>query len=233
MASTYKPIDAFNQSKVFIKLMPLESVQPFILDNALKMMWMSAPFRHTLGSFPVVTLEASRVDYTVVDPADFLFIQPGTAYISAGDSDVGRDVSVVSFINSSVKRVSAAPTELCHPSANLVRVSPKPGATVTSGTQLVSLYKKTCPIITTESSHTSGIQVFDDEWFYVYVSAVLYQAYLYADDGRAGGTQYSEGGQRTFTGQRGVFEANIQHMRETEPMLVAQSPPVETSKRLK
>lgn len=231
MASTYCPADAFNQSKVFIKLMPLDQLTPFILDNAMQMFWMAAPWRWTLGNMPVVTLEASRVDYTIVDPADLLFIQPGSAYISAGDSDVGRDVNVVAHISNVVKRVSAAPTEVCHPAVNTIRISPKPGATVTSGTQLVSLYKKTCPRITKANMNTLGVQVFPDEWFNVYLSAVLYQAYLYADDGRAGGVQYTEGGQRVYTGQRGVFEANLQQMREIEPLLVQQSPPVDTAKR--
>lgn len=231
MASTYKLIDAFSQSKVFVKMMPLESIQTFILDNALKMLWMAAPWRWTLGNLPVVTLVASTVDYTIADPADFLYIQPGSAYISAGGSDVSRDVEVVAHINASVKRVSAAPTQVCHPAVHTVRVSPKPGTTVTTGTQLIALYKKTCPNVSESNVHTAGIQVFDDEWFHVYLSAVLYQAYLYADDGRAGGAQFTPGGQLTFTGQRGVFEANIQHMRESEPMLTQQSPPIDTGKR--
>jgi len=231
MASTYRPIDAFNFSKAFIKLMPLEEAGPLILDNAMKMFWMAAPWRWTLGNYPAVTLEASRVDYVTVDPSDFLVLVPGAAYISAGADDVGRDVDAVAHIHSTVKRVSALPTQITHPEANRIRVSPKPTATVTSGTQLISLYKKTCPTITAENSHTPGVQVFDDEWFHVYVSAVLYQAYLFADDGRAGGVQFSEGGQKVFTGQRGVFEANIQHMRETEPMLVQPSPPVDTAKK--
>jgi hypothetical protein len=231
MASTYRPIDAFNFSKAFIKLMPLEEAGPLILDNAMKMFWMAAPWRWTLGNYPVVTLEASRIDYTTVDPTDFLMLVPGAAYISAGADDVGRDVDAVAHIHSTVKRVSALPTQITHPAVNTIRVSPKPSATVTSGTQLITLYKKVCPTITAENSHTAGIQVFDDEWFHVYVSAVLYQAYLFADDGRAGGVQYTEGGQKVFTGQRGVFEANIQHMRETEPMLIQPSPPVDTSKK--
>lgn len=231
MASTYRPIDAFNFSKAFIKLMPLEEAGPLILDNAMKMFWMAAPWRWTLGNYPVVTLEASRTDYVTVDPADFLVLVPGTAYISAGADDVGRDVDAVAHIHSSVKRVSGLPTQITHPATNTIRVSPKPSGTVTSGTQLITLYKKVCPTITAENSHTAGVQVFDDEWFHVYVSAVLYQAYLFADDGRAGGVQFAEGGQKVFTGQRGVFEANIQHMRETEPMLVQPSPPVDTAKK--
>lgn len=231
MASTYAPIDAFSQSKVFIKLMPLEAVQSFILDNALKMMWMAAPWRWTLGNFPVVTLAPSKTEYTIVDPADLLYIQPDSVYISDGADDVGRDVEVVSHINFEVKRVSAATSQVCHPAANTVRISPKPGATVTSGTQLIGLYKKTCPVITSESAYTPGIQVFDDEWFWVYVSAVLYQAYLFADDGRAGNVQFSDGGRPTYSGQRGVFEANVQLMRETEPLLISQEPPINTGKK--
>lgn len=231
MASTYAPIDAFSQSKVFIKMMPLENVQAFILDNALKMMWMAAPWRWTLGNFPVVTLASSQTDYTVTDPADFLTLQPNAAYISAGGDDVGRDVEVVSAIHSAGKRVSAATSQVCHPAANTIRISPKPGATVTSGTQLVALYKKTCPVITKATAHTPGIQVFDDEWFWVYVSAVLYQAYLYADDGRAGNVQFSGGAAPTYSGQRGVFEANIQLMREVEPLLVSQEPPINVGKK--
>lgn len=227
----YTPTDAFRFSKFFIKQMPLDDVKPLLLDNAMRRLWMAAPWRWTLGNFPVVTLDASRSDYTVTDPADFLYLQPGSAYISAGDSDVGRDVEVVSAIHSSVKRVSALPTQVCHPTTNTVRVSPKPGATVTSGTQLISLYKKVCPQITAANSHEEGVQIFPDEWFHVYVAAVLYEAYLYADDGRAGGAQAQSGGQLVYNGQRGVLEAGIQHMRETEPLLVQQSPPIDTAKR--
>lgn len=231
MASTYRPVDAFDMSKVFIKLMPLERSRQIILDSALKMLWMSAPWRWSLGAFPTVTLAASATDYAVTDPADFLYIQPGSAYVSAGETDVARDIEVVAAIPAQVKIVGAQPSLVTHPSANVVRIFPKPSATVTSGTQLISLYKKICPVLSESNIYTAGVQVFDDEWFWVYVSIVLYQAYLYADDSRAGAAQFTEGGGRVYTGQRGIVEANLRLMRESEPLLVQKSPPVGVGKK--
>jgi len=101
----------------------------------------------------------------------------------------------------------------------VLRVYPKPG-TLTTSPQVICLYKKMAPVITEKNCHTPGVLVFDDEWFWVYRSGVLWLAYLYGDDQRAGSIQAQSTGTKgmTFTGQRGVFEANLIKMAQREKL---------------
>ena len=221
MASTYAPIQAFDWAKRFIKNMPLEQVSPQILDDALKMFWMAAPWRWTLAGFPNVTLTNNTQDYTVTLPSDFLFIQD--AYITDQAGNVPRSLQVVAFIPPGGKQgqISEIAVVTGTPGGSgTLRTYPQPG-TIRANEIIVSVYKKQCPLLIPNNVNTVGVQVFDDEWFWVYESAVLYFAYLYGDDQRAGGAQIDPtSGKVTFTGQRGVFEANVQYMKEREKLLI-------------
>ena len=226
MASNYRPIDAFEYVNAFVKHPNLEAARPGILDDAAKFFWMAAPWSWTLGNLLPLTLTAATSDYTLTDPADFLYIQPASVYLSEGSSDVGRHIEVVSHINSTVKVVGGQPSQITHPATNTYRVFPMPGSAVASGTQIIGLYKKICPVIDESTQYTAGQQVFDDTWFWVYRSVVLYFAYLYTDDQRAGGAQVDSKGNATFSGQRGIVEANIAIMKMREPLLVPPVPPL-------
>jgi len=225
MASTYCPRDGFDYINAFVKYPNLEPVMPQILDDAARFFWMAAPWRWTLGNITALTLAANTSDYTITDPADFLYIQPGSVYLSEGGSDVGRYIEVTSHIHSTVQQIGGQPSQISHPATDTYRVFPKPGSSVTSGTKIIAMYKKTCPTITAANAQTTGVQVFDDEWFWVYKSIVLYFAYLYTDDQRAGGSQ-SDGKSATYTGQRGIVEANLAIMKMREPLLVPPVPPL-------
>jgi hypothetical protein len=225
MASTLRPIDAFESVNAFVKFPNLEAIRPSILDDAAKFFWMNAPWRWTLGNITALTLTANTSDYTITDPADFLYIQPGSVYLSEGGSDVGRYIEVTSHIHSTVKLIGGQPSQISHPATDTYRVYPKPGTSVTAGTQIIAMYKKQCPAITESTQYTAGTQVFDDEWFWVYRSIVLYFAYLYTDDQRAGGAQ-SDGKSVTYNGQRGIVEANLAIMKMREPLLVPPVPPL-------
>jgi len=226
MASTFRPIDAFDFVNAFVKFPNLEAARPGILDDAAKFFWMHAPWRWTLGNLQVLTVTASTSDYTLTDPADFLYIQPASVYLSEGGSDVSRYIEAVSHIHSTVKLIGGQPSQISHPATDTYRVFPKPGTSVTAGTQIIGMYKKQCPAITESTQYTAGVQVFDDEWFWVYRSIVLYMAYLYTDDDRAGGAQSDARGNTTFTGQRGIVEANLAIMKMREPLLVPPVPPL-------
>lgn len=226
MASTFRPIDAFDYVNAFVKFPNLEAARPGILDDAAKFFWMAAPWRWTLGYLSALTVTASTSDYTLTDPADFLYIQPNSVYLSEGGSDVGRYLEVVSQIHSTVKVIGGQPSQISHPATDTYRIFPKPGTSVTSGTQIIGMYKKQCPVVNESTQYTAGRQVFDDEWFWVYRSIVLYFAYLYTDDQRAGGAQVDSKGNATFSGQRGIVEANIAIMKMREPLLVPPVPPL-------
>lgn len=226
MAALLRPIDAFDYVNAFVKFPNLEAARPGILDDSAKFFWMAAPWRWSVGYLLALTVTASTSDYTLTDPADFLYIQPGSVYLSEGGSDVGRYIEVVSQIHSTVKVIGGQPSLISHPAANTYRIFPKPGTTVTSGTQIIGMYKKTCPVVSESSQYTVGTQVFDDEWFWVYRSIVLYFAYLYTDDQRAGGAQVDARGNATFSGQRGIVEGNLAIMKMREPLLVPPVPPL-------
>lgn len=220
MASLYAPSAAFNYVKKMIKNMPIQDIRAQVLDDTLKMMWEAAPWAFSIGSFPDVTIVANQQDYTVAIPATFRKLQH--AYITDSTGQTQRSaIEIVPLIEAggppgqiSSVAISGTPgmsgTMRTYPTWGAVRV----GATL----KIISQYKKVAPTITDLNYNTPGVQVFDDDWFWVYNSGVLYQAYLYGDDQRAGGASMGANGQWQFTGQRAVFEANLQFMREHEPL---------------
>lgn len=234
MASTFQPIQAIDYVKKFVKNMPIEQVQTQILDDTSKYLWMAKSWRWTIGNFPAITMVASTQDYTTVAlPSDFLYIYSGYLYTPDTTTGAGlvRPIEIVSWLNPGgvQGQPHSAAVVLGSPGGNgTVRFFPQPTA-VPTGQTFNSVYKKQSPVIGPKDLYTAGIQAFDDEWFWVYESGCLYHAYLYADDQRAGSAQIGSNGQVQFTGQRGVFEANIQIMAEREKMRLV-SPPTEDRK---
>jgi hypothetical protein len=217
MAATKRPMDAIDYCKRFIKNMPLEQVQIEIMDQVNKIMWMAAPFRWTVGTLSPISLASNTQDYTLAPPADFLYLM--NAFISDGTT-TPRNLDVEPTLPADVK-IIGDPTRISYVGSNTFRVSPKPGTLVAPTQQIISFYKKTSPLLIETNVNTAGSLIFDDEWFWVYCSGVLWMAYLFGDDQRAGGASIDvTNGRYQFTGQRAVFEANMQIMknRDTLPL---------------
>ena len=218
MASTLFPSAAFDSAKVFLKRMPLDDVKAVICDDAAKMMWTAAPWRWTIAAFPTVTLAANTQDYTVAIPSDFLYLQE--AYLTNENGDVKQDLDIGPLrVAGGSAQIPTEVTITGTPGTNgTLRTFPRIG-TIRSGDTLkiFSTYKKTATTITTGNIGTA-ILAFDDDWFWVYRSGVLYFAYLYGDDPRAGEAVIDDKGNYKFSGQRGVFETNLALMREREKL---------------
>jgi len=220
MSSTYYPQQAFDYAKRYIKNMPLEQVQVQILDDTNKMMWMHSPWRWSVSTFPDITLINDTSDYTITVPSDFLYIQE--AYITDSAGGPTKKLYIEPYLNQG--GIKGNPTRMALTSgtpgaSGNIRFSPQIGQVPTIGWTAKTLYKKQAPIITASNANTVGVQVFDDEWFWVYVSGVLYFAYLFGDDQRAGAAQVDpSSGRVSFTGQRGVFEANLALMKQREKL---------------
>lgn len=212
MASTLKVYQAFEYAKEAIKSMPLERVNARLLDDIHKIMWMAAPWRWTLGSMPVVTVATNTQDYTVSVPGDYLFLQSAYETDSSGNT---RDLAIVPSLPATVTLVGQ-PSKVAL-TGTTVRLSPKPGTQLSSAPSIISLYKKVAPTITSTNMYTGGTQIFDDEWFWVFQEGVLWKAYLYGDDARAGGVTFN-GGQVQYTGQRASFEAALAFMKANEKL---------------
>lgn len=218
MASTYFPSAAFDYAKTMVKNMPLDDVKLAILDDAAKMLWHAAPWRWTLGAFPSITLTANTQDYTVAIPSDFLYLQ--TSAVTDENGSPTRHLNIVP-----IREVGGSPSQPSEISITgtagtngTARLYPKVGTIATGVTlKVLSTYKQACPNITLANVGTAILE-FDDDWFWVYRSIVLYYAYLYADDQRAGSATFGANGAWQFSGQRAVCEANIQLMREREKL---------------
>ena len=65
-------------------------------------------------------------------------------------------------------------------------------------------------------SNTPGLP--PDEWFSVYVEAVLYWAYKYADYDRMGTATVASNGQVQYSGQLGTLMAVLNDMRLAEKL---------------
>ena len=206
MEATYTPNDAFTFSKTRVKSMPLDDVKVQILDDAAKMLWHAAPWRWTVAAFPDVTVVANTADYTVAIPSNFLYLQE--AYIvDEGRDGTPRVLEVTPSMSAGlIKGQPSTVSVTGTPGTNgTLSLYPVQGAIASGSTlKVISTYKKVCPKITSGDVSTAGYLVMDDDWFWVYISTVLYLAYKYADDQRAGAATINSAGQWQFSGERAV-----------------------------
>jgi len=215
MAATKQPADAFVYVKSYVKNMPLEQIGPGLLDEINKMIWMAAPWRWTLGSLAAETLLSNTQDYTITAPADFLYLWDG--FVADG-ANVFRELVIEPTLPTDVK-VVGNPSRISYEGSDTFRVFPKPGTLPVSPVQQMILrYKKTAPVITNQSQYTAGALVMDDEWFWVYQAGVLWKAYVWGDDGRAGSVTLGTNGQAQYTGQLGIFRDGLRQMAEREKL---------------
>jgi len=217
MAATKAPYEAFGYVKSYVKSMPLEDIGPGLLNEVHQMLWMAAPWRWTLGSLPATTLTSNTQNYTITTPADFLFLFDG--FISDG-ANVYRDLLIEPTLPDDVKVVGNV-SRISHQGSNSYRTFPKSGTLPASpAQQLIMRYKKVAPAITNQTQYTAGRLVMDDEWFWVFVAGVLWKAYQWGDDSRAGGVTLTSAGQAQYTGQLGNFRDGIRMMAEREKLPV-------------
>lgn len=215
MAATKAPADAFFYVKSYLKSMPLESIGPELLDEVNKMMWMAAPWRWTLGSMPATTVTSNTQDYTIVTPSNYLFLFDG--YISDGDK-VFRNLKIEPTLPSDVKVVGNV-SRVASMGSNLFRTFPKTGTLPTSPIQqFIMRYKKISPVITNQTQFTAGFLEMDDEWFWVYSAGVMWKAYQWGDDSRAGAVTLGTNGAPQYTGQLGAFRDGLRIMAEREKL---------------
>jgi hypothetical protein len=190
------------------------------VDYIASLMWTAAPWSWTLGQTTNVSIVAGTTDYTVTPPSDFLYLT--RAYIADGNQI--NELKIVSSLPATGTQVGV-PTQVFYDVPNTkVRVFPVP-TTNYSGT-LVMIYKKQPPKITNSNFSTAGAQIFPDCYFPVLQEGVLWMAYQYADDQRAGNATVNEEGKTQFTQQLGIFQAAIAEMRRSEklPLNFPESP---------
>lgn len=182
-------------------------------------MWMAAGWRWTLANVTPFNLVAATSDYTYTVPADFLYLY-SAATVDTALTQTPRELYVEPYIISGGKTTGLQTRiSLIKGSPNKLRLTPVPTATPGGVTlQVIGLYKKIAPVITATTMYTAGVQIFDDEWFWVYNEGVLWRAYQYSDDARAGTITLDNSGKYQFTGQRAAFETALEQMKDREPL---------------
>lgn len=217
--AVFTPNDAFAYAKTMVKSMRLDDIKLRILFDASSMVWHAAPWPWTLGEIAEspLTVVASTTEYTITVPSDFNHLK----YVILTDGDkIFSPIAVRAFLPAN--SVTTGQTlEIAKVEGQAkVRVYPKPPASMPSAAQkLLMFYKKDCPNLTASDYASTSILSLDDDWFRVYCAAVLYFAYLYGDDDRAGSAIYEPKGESyRFTGQRAVLETELQQMRTQIPL---------------
>jgi hypothetical protein len=207
----YTPNEALLFAKTMVKSMPLTdtTVSYQILDYVSAIMWMAAPWSWTLGVLTPTALVAGQIDYVVTIPADFAYLE--YAYLTDGKTEnvLHVDPYLPAATNAGlVTKVASTATG--------VRVHPKPPASYTP--TLFTLYKKTPPKISAANYTVAGVHGVPDQWAWVYQLGVLWLAYHYADDPRAGVATVGADGRVQYTGFLGAFQDGLNVMRRSEKL---------------
>ncbi len=217
MPITWVPEKSFQFATRMTKGMPLDDVKDRILDSPNRIIWNSAPWRWTLGSLDAITLVNNTQNYTLALPADYFY--PYQGWITTGADPVQQiefmptlptDVGVVG-LPKRVSIIGEAGTTAA------VRFYPKPGS-LNPTSRFYAIYKRSPPTITRNNAGTPGILGMPDEWIHVYEAGVLYYAYLFSDDQRAGGASNAGEGRTQYSGQLGLFMGLLDEMKQREPL---------------
>lgn len=241
------PQDALNYAKRMCGNMPVDDVNlnPRVLDDASRMLWMVAPWRWTIQPLEVITLSNNAQDYALASHTDLLFLVQAslTDGVQRSELQVTANLPSTSVLTGKPTRVSFVPPT----SAGKLRTLPVPSQLIAPIPSILAWYKQLAPTINagnqlnqyntiTQTTGGGGSNVgFPDEFFWVYREAVLLYAYQFTHDARLGAVQVEKAEdpkQRTmsavpspdvapvvtitYTGQYAVVQDGIQQMRVAE-----------------
>lgn len=214
-------IDAWTNAVKYIKnyggSATLNSLDLRVMNSANQMFHLASPWSWSVGGLEEVTLANGTQDYALAtSPADFLRLSQVRQFVN------GRYTGTMSIAGNLPETIYATsnPTQVSmylDGSTLTYRVWPKPTGFL-SGKEIVLIgdYKKETTLITSGNKSTASILLFPDDYYYVYELLVLYYAYLYANDMRAGTTTVDAMGRPSYTGILALAMAEINILRQRE-----------------
>ncbi len=223
---TLTPQDAIDYATEFVKSMPFSRVAAQVAQDVSNEIWGAAPWWWTISTLAPITLtDAVQKNNVVSPPSDFHRFE--TCYISEGKTK--RSVKALAQVPDGAT-LTGLPNFVAYMDVdNTPTTTPaqiwfeKLFATGGRTWKFWAWYKRTAPLLASAMT-TPGALGMPDDYYYVYREGVLYYAFKYATDPRAGGAQVTtQGGNRTvaYTGQLGVYRAAIEELRQQETVVQA------------
>ena len=209
----FSPQQSVDAVKKFIKYLPFDTDPPKLrtVNDAQGLIWSFAPWRWTVGVTAATDIVNDSATVAVAAMSDFDRIVAAYLQLATGDMVELIPVAVLP----TQTELKGPPRKIAATSDTSIILQPPPTGYLPAP-KLVVTFKKKPTEITAANVATAGITGIPDAWFYVFTAAVLYYAYLYADDPRAGGAVAVAGGAIQYSGQLGVVMAALAEMRERE-----------------
>lgn len=229
MAATYKPADAVQYARVFVKGIPVDMIDSQTCDFIQTQMWDFFPWNFTLKQQ----------------------LKVGSAFLTNGTQDIGTPPTDLNkLIWARLRRTDftdghyykeltvcdrlfpADPGMICsfdnmqfvayHADINKFRL--ENNLYIATGTELTQLdieYQK-LPTKITETLMASVMTDIPDWYFPIFMEGILWKFMTLANDKRQGAMQISKSGAAVYTGQMGVFYNGLIARSYTERAMNAQ-----------
>lgn len=204
MPFNYTPANAVTVVREMTKNIPYTAIDSQTCDMINSIMWNFYPFSWTINSLTAVSVTDGNQDVGSA-PADFDHLLRARLVRTDLTPDEFHELNIVTWLAPDLSEVGYQQiTSICYEEAeNEFRFDRAVDVGTGMTIQLQGEYKNT-PTRITDSNLTTAF-LFPDHYFQVFVEGLLWQAYRYADDPRAGTTQTMRNGQRSYTGQLGIF----------------------------
>lgn len=229
MPTTYTYQNAIDLVRKFIKDVPLatSSVDIMLCDRVNSVTFGAYPWRWTLASFTAITLVDGTQDYALA-AADLTSASGGVWQIVRGrlrrtdtTPDEWRELGVRSFLAPELTRkggLDSIKLVAYDEASNKLRFDL--AAAVPTGVvlQFEGEFKKNptkIAALSQKAHEVGGVSTFPDQYFDVIVEGLLWKAYQYTDDSRAGSIVHIKGVTQ-YTGQLGVFHDALMWMAQQE-----------------
>ena len=219
MSSTYTWANALTVVGPYVKSIPTATVDAVVCDQLNSFIWKAFPWRWAVFSLTSATSELSLVDgtqdYAIGTTTGGGFYQLLRARITRTDvsPNIVRDKDIVQWLapnletKGSVDTVQAVAV-LSQNQSTKIRMDC--AASVPSGTTYQIDGEMWC--LPLKVTTTASVIIAPDQYANVFIEGLKWKYLSLGDDKRAGAMQVDNSGHKTYTGQMGVFMAELQTM---------------------
>lgn len=209
------PDDCINHALAFVKTVPFTTTQKTVAANMTNnTFWTYRPWGWTCASLTPISLVDGQQDYSV---ADATFSRLVNCWITRTDltPDDYVPLKVVSHLPPALNNKVGWPNfrvisyEQTISKLRLEK-APEVGTGVTM--QIDGDYQK----VPTQITNTASATVHPDRYFNQFFNGILYHLYLFSDDNRAGTVVANRHGEKSYSGQLGVWMDSLRMMAEAE-----------------